>query len=137
MADLNEYKCPNCGGALNFDSGIQKMKCPFCDCEFEMDDLKALDEELKNVNADDEFKWDGAQGEKWSEEETQNMKVYVCQSCGGEIVGDETTGAVNVPVYQTSTYKQDGIGENRGWEYSRTGNPTRAALEKLVADSIH
>ena len=52
----------------------------------------------------------------------------------GGIDGDETTGAVNVPVYQTSTYKQDGIGENRGWEYSRTGNPTRAALEKLVAD---
>lgn len=48
--------------------------------------------------------------------------------------GDVTTGAVAVPVYQTSTYKQDGIGENRGWEYSRTGNPTRDALEKLIAD---
>ena len=52
----------------------------------------------------------------------------------GGVDGDEVTGAVNVPVYQTSTYKQDGIGENRGWEYSRTGNPTRAALEKLIAD---
>ena len=52
----------------------------------------------------------------------------------GGIDGDETTGAVNVPVYQTSTYKQDGLGKNRGWEYSRTGNPTRAALEKLIAD---
>ena len=52
----------------------------------------------------------------------------------GGIDGDETTGAVNVPVYQTSTYKQDGLGENRGWEYSRTGNPTRAALEQLIAD---
>lgn len=48
--------------------------------------------------------------------------------------GDVTTGAVAVPVYQTSTYKQDGLGENRGWEYSRTGNPTRDALEKLIAD---
>lgn len=46
---------------------------------------------------------------------------------------DETTGAVNIPVYQTSTYKQDGLGEDRGWEYSRTGNPTRDAVEKLVA----
>lgn len=52
----------------------------------------------------------------------------------GGIDGDEVTGAVNVPIYQTSTYKQDGIGENRGWEYSRTGNPTRAAVEKLIAD---
>ena len=53
----------------------------------------------------------------------------------GGIDGDETTGAVSVPVYQTSTYKQDGLGKLRGgWEYSRTGNPTRAALEKLIAD---
>ena len=52
----------------------------------------------------------------------------------GGVDGDQVTGAVNVPVYQTSTYKQDGIGKNRGWEYSRTGNPTRDALEKLVAD---
>lgn len=51
----------------------------------------------------------------------------------GGIDGDETTGAVSVPVYQTSTYKQDALGKHRGWEYSRTGNPTRAALEKLVA----
>ena len=52
----------------------------------------------------------------------------------GGVDGDVTTGAVNVPVYQTSTYKQDGLGKNRGWEYSRTGNPTRDALEKLIAD---
>lgn len=52
----------------------------------------------------------------------------------GGIDGDETTGAVAVPVYQTSTYRQDGLGKDRGWEYSRTGNPTRAALEKLIAD---
>lgn len=52
----------------------------------------------------------------------------------GGIDGDVTTGAVNIPVYQTSTYKQDGLGKDRGWEYSRTGNPTRAAVEKLIAD---
>jgi len=46
---------------------------------------------------------------------------------------DRQTGAVNVPVYQTSTYKQDGIGRDRGWEYSRSGNPTRAALETCIA----
>ena len=52
----------------------------------------------------------------------------------GGVDGDETTGAVNVPIYQTSTYKQSELGVNTGWEYSRTGNPTRAALEKLIAD---
>ena len=52
----------------------------------------------------------------------------------GGVDGDEKTGAVAVPVYQTSTYKQDGLGRTRGWEYSRTGNPTRDALEKLIAE---
>lgn len=47
---------------------------------------------------------------------------------------DESTGAVNVPIYQTSTFKQDGLGKNRGFEYSRTGNPTRKVLEDLIAD---
>ena len=47
---------------------------------------------------------------------------------------DERTGAVNVPIYQTSTFKQDGLGKMRGYEYSRTGNPTREALEKLIAE---
>ncbi len=55
----------------------------------------------------------------------------------GGIDGDVTTGAVNIPVYQTSTYKQDGLGVTRGWEYSRTGNPTRDALERLIAELEH
>ncbi|OJU16255.1 MAG: cystathionine gamma-synthase, partial [Clostridiales bacterium 43-6] len=52
----------------------------------------------------------------------------------GGVFGDAATGAVNTPVYLTSTFKQDGLGQNRGWEYSRTGNPTRAALEALIAE---
>ncbi len=52
----------------------------------------------------------------------------------GGIYGDEQTGAVNTPVYQTSTYMQDGLGQHKGYEYSRTGNPTRAALEALIAE---
>lgn len=50
------------------------------------------------------------------------------------IVGDETTGAVSTPIYQVSTYKQDAVGKHRGYEYSRTGNPTRHALEELIKD---
>lgn len=52
----------------------------------------------------------------------------------GGIYGDELTGAVNVPIYQTSTYEQQGLGKYKGYEYSRTGNPTRAALEALAAE---
>jgi cystathionine gamma-synthase len=48
---------------------------------------------------------------------------------------DELTGAVSPPIYQTSTFAQDGVGRPRGgWEYARTGNPTRARLERAVAE---
>ena len=52
----------------------------------------------------------------------------------GGIYGDKHTGAVNVPIYQTSTYEQRELGGAPEWEYSRTGNPTRAALESLIAE---
>ena len=46
---------------------------------------------------------------------------------------DEQTGAVIVPVYQTSTFAQSAVGEHKGWDYARSGNPTRDALETAIA----
>ena len=46
---------------------------------------------------------------------------------------DEATGAVTVPIYQTSTYAQESIGKNKGFEYARTQNPTRTAVERNIA----
>ncbi len=46
---------------------------------------------------------------------------------------DPATGSVTVPIYQTSTYVQDAVGENKGYDYSRTANPTRRALETCLA----
>ncbi len=52
----------------------------------------------------------------------------------GGIDGDASTGAVNVPIYQTSTFKKGKFDSNNAYEYSRSGNPTREALEKLIAE---
>lgn len=46
---------------------------------------------------------------------------------------DPATGAIMTPIYQTSTFVQSAPGEHKGYEYSRSGNPTRAALEELIA----
>src|SRR6201991_868927 len=46
---------------------------------------------------------------------------------------DESTGAVTVPIYQTSTYAQEALGKHKGYEYARTQNPTRAAVEQNIA----
>lgn len=94
LAVLNEYKCPNCGGAVEFDSGSQRIKCPYCDSEFDVAAIEAANE-AQNKAADD-MNW-GAAGEKWSEDEAAGMRVYVCNSCGGEIVADETTSATQCP----------------------------------------
>jgi cystathionine beta-lyase len=61
------------------------------------------------------------------------MKIESLLIHGG-IDGDKHTGAVNVPIYQTSTFRQSELGVHSGYEYSRTGNPTREALEKLIAN---
>ena len=49
------------------------------------------------------------------------------------IPSDPLTGAISVPIYQTSTFVQDAPGQNKGYDYARTGNPTRATLETLIA----
>ena len=96
MSVLQQYKCPCCDGAIEFDSDLQKMKCPYCGTEFEMEDLKAYDEALSQ-KPEDNMTWETAAGAQWQEGEIEGMRVYCCQSCGGQIVGDETTGATECP----------------------------------------
>ena len=96
MAVLQEYKCPCCGGAITFDSTLQKMKCPYCDTEFEMETLVSYDNAL-NTAQSDQMHWETEAGSDWQAGESENLRVYVCKSCGGEIVADETTGASSCP----------------------------------------
>lgn len=96
MNNLQEYKCPCCGGAIAFDSNLQKMKCPYCDTEFEMETLAGYDADLQNDTADD-MQWETAAGAEWQDGEAEGLRSYVCKSCGGEIVGDETTAATTCP----------------------------------------
>lgn len=95
LSTLMEYKCPCCGGAIEFDSAAQKMKCPYCDTEFEMETLKEYDNELKN-DTGDEMNWDTAAGAQWQSEDGE-LVSYVCQSCAGEIVCEKTTAATACP----------------------------------------
>ena len=96
MAVLQEYKCPCCGGAIGFNSSLQKMKCPYCDTEFEMETLASYDTELKN-EPESAMTWENAAGSEWENGEADGLCTYVCKSCGGEIVGDETTAATSCP----------------------------------------
>lgn len=95
MAGMLEYKCPCCDGAIQFDSATQKMKCPYCDTEFDVDTLKGYDEELKDEKPS-EMEWT-TPGGSWAEGETAGLHTYSCKSCGGEIVGDDTMAASACP----------------------------------------
>ena len=96
MAGLLEYKCPCCGGSIKFDSTLQKVKCEYCDTEFDLETLQQYDQELSNEEPED-MSWAAPDPNAWTASELEGMRVYVCKSCGGEIVADETTAATACP----------------------------------------
>ncbi len=96
MADLLQYKCPSCGGRLEFNSTVQMMKCPYCDTEFEVETLRSFDADLQKEGKDD-LHWETNAGGEWAQGETDGLKVYNCQSCGGEIICEESTAASKCP----------------------------------------
>lgn len=81
MSELKDFKCPNCGGRLEFDTKSQKLKCPYCEGTFSAD---VFDEE-DHIAID---------SETW---EDDNIAVYTCRSCGGEIMADRDTAATTCP----------------------------------------
>ena len=101
MSEVMEYKCPACGGAMEFDSTTQKMKCPYCDTELDVDAFQDIQGDTSDMepelDASDEEAWQTKENSRWKAGETDGMKIYVCESCGGEIVAEESTGASTCP----------------------------------------
>lgn len=102
MANQIQYKCPACGGAMSFDSGTQKMVCEFCGTQMEVSEFNENLQEQVGVNLNQgnlnqgQAEWNGS-GASWQAGETDGMHIYACDSCGGEIVAHDTTGANNCP----------------------------------------
>lgn len=96
MAEIKEYKCPCCGGAITFDSISQKMKCPYCDTEFDIETLKNYDNELKKEQSDN-MEWETSTKQEWQKSEIDELCSYVCKSCGGEITCNRNTVATSCP----------------------------------------
>lgn len=98
MSVILEYECPCCGGKVEFDSQLQKMKCPYCDSTFDMEAMKAHDEALEQEQQpeapDDEWE---TEKQQFLDEEKAGLRIYKCNSCGGEILTDDTTAATHCP----------------------------------------
>ena len=96
MAKMQEFKCPCCGGSIEFDSSVQKMKCPFCDTEFDVGTLSEYAQTVEEEQPED-MSWSDEAGSEWQDGESEGLRTYVCKSCGGEIVGDANTAATACP----------------------------------------
>lgn len=105
MNQMLEYKCPYCGGRMEFDAVSQNMKCPYCDSEIAVSELEHMDahleqdqaEEIIPEDANESFDWEKTEDNAWTEEESSGMAVFTCKSCGGEIVADENLAATSCP----------------------------------------
>ncbi|MCR5079290.1 MAG: hypothetical protein K6B65_05190 [Bacilli bacterium] len=91
-----QLKCPCCGGTLEFDNASQDVVCPFCDSHFSPDELKEYSDAMADVPQED-TSWDESQVQAFTTEEKEGIKIYSCDSCGGEIMVEETTSSTICP----------------------------------------
>lgn len=91
------WKCPNCGGGLQFDPSSQSFECEYCMSRFTQEELDSLKPDEGEVQPELEQETeDGRESGMESDEQKENQKqavIYTCPSCGAEIVTDETTAA--------------------------------------------
>ncbi|MDR0321806.1 MAG: hypothetical protein LBI28_09905 [Treponema sp.] len=95
--EIKEYKCPNCGGSVKFDSSKQTMKCPYCDAEFEIDALEEYQKEIASPSKDNAEWGTESQTQTWEESDLNELTTGSCPSCGAELVGDKNTIAMVCP----------------------------------------
>ena len=91
MEDLFSCTCPCCGGSLKFQASLQKIKCEYCDTEFEVSDLKELNDSSNTIEENTE--WTSEATDEFNESDAFN--VYLCETCGGEVLCDENPKKVN------------------------------------------
>jgi len=101
-SEVIEYNCPCCGAGLAFSASVQKLKCEYCDNEFELDALKAYKESLAQEEST-VFQWEQQPQENWSETEVAQLHRFICQSCGGELITDDNTAATFCPYCENPT----------------------------------
>ena len=92
MADIIQYKCPNCGGYLEFNSSLQKLKCPFCDSVFSTQEFPefSADSQPDDIHV-------SHPNESYAGPDSENFGIYHCESCGAEIIADESLASTTCP----------------------------------------
>ena len=97
-----EYKCPSCGGGLRFGEGNQRMCCPYCDSEYELEDV--VDQIVRaEQSSEPEFQFDALEQSALTDAEQEALVTFTCPNCGGEILTEQTTAATFCPYCDNPT----------------------------------
>lgn len=106
--DLNMHKCPSCGMSLTFNPKTQKLSCSSCGNDFDIEVV----ESIENAEGEStEFDW-GDYKKNLTGEDLDNSKVYICNSCGAQIMVDATTSATVCPYCDSAVILNDRVTEN-------------------------
>lgn len=97
-----EYKCPCCGAGLAFHGATQKLSCEYCDGSFDLETVKEYNNALGDIQ-EEGFEWDDQQTADLSQDEQMNMHSFTCNSCGGQIMTENTTAATFCPYCENPT----------------------------------
>ncbi len=101
MTNVQSFKCPSCGGSIEFSSELQKMKCPYCDTVIETSDIET-DCAQQESGSDSSvnmsgFEFSSAALQNWDEQEIASLREFRCNSCGGELLVDDSTAGTSCP----------------------------------------
>lgn len=93
MDTATVYRCPQCGGDISFDAHSHKLKCPYCDSEFDIETLETYQQEiLKDMTND--INWEDETHHIFDDE---SLIIYSCEQCGGQIMTSKETIATHCP----------------------------------------
>ena len=101
QTNVIEYKCPCCGAGLAFTGDTQNLHCEYCENSFDLDAVRAFNETESKTSHDDIQLEEPKQ--QWSNDEQENLNVFTCPSCAGEIITESTTAATFCPYCDNPT----------------------------------
>ncbi len=97
--DIVTYKCPSCNAPLKYSGKEDRMTCEYCENTFDIEAVKSYNETEKDIENGDVFeKYDESSGSgDWKEGEAEELAVFTCPTCGGELIVEATTAATSCP----------------------------------------
>lgn len=97
METVQQYKCPSCGAPLVFNGETQTLHCEACENDFSVETLEQVTQSEQAASEESKFDWEHYEERSFENDAQTNLVNYICKSCGAEIIGDASAGAMRCP----------------------------------------